>query len=287
MKSLSSDPPEAVQAYHATVSLAIGGYLISRRLARGASTESTVVDNAAHTVRGVAKRLVPRLRTDALARAQLDVEGRVLRALAGRGAPGWLAAGEDEEGPWLVMEYVEAKTLGEWMTPPRDAGFVTPVARGALGALAMVHEAGDGEGPLCVVHGDVSPANLLVGDAARVHVIDFGLASFRDAPAPTTGLVRGTVRYIAPEVARGEPATVQSDLFSLALTLLHASSGETPRPGDAFAALVVQAGELSVTDYATRASRGLLPGLRDALLAAADFDAARRPRSARDMLGAW
>ena len=89
-----------------------------------------------------------------------------------------------------------------------------------------MHGADRGDaGALAVVHGDLSPANLLVDDEARVHVIDLGLASFRDAAAPTMGLLRGTVRYVAPEVARGEPATVQSDLFSLALTLLYAASG--------------------------------------------------------------
>jgi serine/threonine protein kinase len=242
------------------------------------------VHNAAGTVTAVAKRLIRRLREDPVARAQLDVEVRVLRALEGRGAPRLLDAGEDGEGPWLVMERLAMPTLAARIREPHgdhDA-FVSRVALGALHALRQVHDAADVTGPLGIVHGDVSPENLLVHDGDDARVIDFGLATFRDAPAPTLGAFRGTVRYVAPEVARGEPATVLSDLFSLGLTLLHAASNEAPRPGEHLASLLVQAGEAPVADYAARASTGLDAALRDALLAMVAFDPRSRPRSARE-----
>jgi serine/threonine protein kinase len=74
-----------------------------------------------------------------------------------------------------------------------------------------------------------------------------------------------------------------SDLFSLGLSLLYAASGETPRPGEQLASLLVQAGEVSVLDYATRASHGLDARLRDALLGLVAFDPKGRPRSAREV----
>ena len=265
--------------------LAIGDYRVFKRLAQGASTETMIVHNAAGTVTAVAKRLIPRLSRDATARAQLVTEARILRSLVGRGAPKLLDAGEDDEGPWLVMEELTMPTLGVVLDDApvdRDSLFMLRLTRGCLDALSRIHEAEDAAGPLCIVHGDVSPANVMaLGDDVRF--VDFGLSSDRDTPvAAAAGTFRGTVRYVAPEVARGEPAMARSDLFSLALTLLHVASREAPRPGESLAALVVQAGERPMVDYATRASAGLDAPLRDALMAMAAFEARDRPRSARE-----
>jgi serine/threonine protein kinase len=257
----------------------LGGRAVVERLARGTASETLLVRDAAGV--GVAKRLNTRMRDDVVARAQLEVEGRVLGALAGRGAPRLIDAGEDSDGPWLVMEHVAMPTLAAWTG---GAGELALAADALLGALADVHEAGDDRGALEVVHGDVSPENVLVAsDGSVARLIDFGLASFRDAPAPSGGAFRGSVRYVAPEAARGEAATSSSDLFSLGLSLLHAASGETPRPGELLAALLVQAGDVPVLEYATRASRGLHATVRDALLALVAFDPKARPRSAREV----
>jgi serine/threonine protein kinase len=257
------------------VTLAIGDYRVIELLGQGASTHTVRVEDAAGTVMGVGKRLVPRLRDDPAARSQLDAEARVLEALAGRGAPRLIARGEDEQGPWLVMEHLAMPTLAARSSPPHDdrAALVARVAGCAFGALAAIHEAADARGPLAVVHGDISPENLLVdGRAGDARLIDFGLAHFRDMPPRPAASLRGTARYLAPEVARGEHATALSDLFSLGLTLLHAASGEPPRPGDELAWVLVQAGEEPVTAYAERAARDLPPRLRGALLAAVAFE---------------
>ncbi len=244
-----------------------GEWGVLERLARGGATETAVVVRDGR--RGVAKRLNPRLRGDGLGRAQIEVE-----------------AGEDGEGPWLVMEHVALETLEACARSAGEgrSGVVARVVGAVLGALAEVHEADDDRGALLVVHGDVSPENVLVSadGHGEARLIDFGLASFRDADAARRGPFRGTVRYVAPEVARGEPATIASDLFSLGLSLLHAASGEPPRPGDQLAPLVVEAGEVPVTHYATRASHALDAALREALLALVAFDPKDRPRSARE-----
>ena len=245
-----------------------------------------MVENAAGTVLGVGKRLVPRLRDDPAARAQLETEARVLDALSGRGSPRLLAAGEDEQGPWLVMEYLAMPALATRSGSRADrAAFVARAAGCAFRALVAVHEAADARGPLSVVHCDISPQNLLVDDeATSARFVDFGLAHFRDAPPTPAVSIRGTARYLAPEVARGEHATARSDSFSLGLTLLYAASGEPPRPGDHLGRLIVQAGEEPVTAYAERAARDLPPFLRSALLATVAFEPEGRPASARE---AW
>jgi serine/threonine protein kinase len=262
----------------------------STLLGQGGATQTRLVVDASGAVVGVEKRLVPRLRADALARAQLRTEAQVLRALRGRGAPSLLDSGEDETGAWLLMEHVALASLGELGTHAGVApgALVTRAARHAFDALVEVHEAADERGPLAIVHGDLSPDNLLVsGDGSAARLVDFGLASFRDAPIvaeEARAAVRGTPLYFAPEVARGEAPTVRSDLFALGLTLLHAASGEPPRGSRTLAPLVVEAAEEPVSSYAERASRTLPAPLRDALRSVVAFDPGERPATARE---AW
>lgn len=281
-----------MEAYHATVTLAMGEYRVGALLAQGLTTHTVEAENAAGAVVGVGKRLVPRLRADLAARARLEEEAAILRALDGRGAPRLLAAGTDELGPWLVMERLAMSPLGPPAVAARLASTprIARVSEAALRALAAVHEATDARGPLEVVHGDVTPDNLLVdADGGEARLVDFGLARSRDSAPGVSGALLGSVRHVAPEVARGEPATVRSDLFSLALSLLHAASGEAPRQGEQLAPLVVLAGETPVTAYAGRAAAGLPPPLRGALLAMLAFEPRDRPASAREAWrrGSW
>jgi eukaryotic-like serine/threonine-protein kinase len=229
----------------------------------GAFTKTSVVESRSTGARAIEKRLVTRLLGDAEARGWLLEEAKILGLLAGRGAPRLLAEGEDREGPWLLMEHGEMPSLAErmrsWSPDDGDrAAFVDRAVPVVFAALAEVHAAEDASGPLGVVHGDLSPDNLLVSDdAARALVIDFGLARYRDSAALVPGAFRGTARYVAPEVARGDAASPTSDRFALAMTLLHAASGEAPRDGGSLASMIVMAGTEPALSYAERASRGL------------------------------
>jgi serine/threonine-protein kinase len=87
------------------------------------------------------------------------------------------------------------------------------VARELLGALAHVHGAG-------LLHRDIKPGNILLDAEARTHLTDFGIARASDATSITqTGVVLGTMRYLAPEVAHGDPASEASDLYSAGVVL--------------------------------------------------------------------
>ena len=117
-----------------------------------------------------------------------------------------------EERPYLVMEFVEGGNLADRLASgmPVERG---RIARELLAALAHIHGAG-------VLHRDVKPQNVLVGDDGRARLTDFGIAQPHDATSLTqTGQVLGTARYIAPEVMRGEPASESSDLYSLGILL--------------------------------------------------------------------
>ncbi len=92
-----------------------------------------------------------------------------------------------------------------------------------LDALSTAHRQG-------VVHRDIKPANILFDDAGAPALADFGIAVTRQfTPGLTaTGLVMGTPGFLAPEQARGEPATPASDVFALGATLLFALTGKGP-----------------------------------------------------------
>lgn len=120
------------------------------------------------------------------------------------------------ERPFLVMEFVAGGTLAE------ARGSLDPeaLARGLLEAVAHIHAAG-------ILHRDIKPANVLLGADGSPRLTDFGIARGDDTSALTqTGQVLGTVRYMAPEVAEGRPATPQSDLYSLGV-LLRDLAGES------------------------------------------------------------
>src|SRR5947207_1940707 len=128
-------------------------------------------------------------------------------------------AGEAER-PYIVMEYIGGGTLADRIRAG-TAEEVDPerLARQLLGALGAIHAAG-------VVHRDVKPSNVLLDSVGDVHLTDFGIAQPEDATQLTgTGHVIGTLKYMAPEVLAGGPATERSDLFALGVVLQEALAG--------------------------------------------------------------
>jgi eukaryotic-like serine/threonine-protein kinase len=123
-----------------------------------------------------------------------------------------------------------------------------------------------------IVHRDLKPANVLIGTDGRARLTDFGIAQSEDATQLTqTGGVMGTLRYLAPEVLEGEPATPASDLYALGmLTRDCIEPGDGPlnaladrlterdpakRPPSAAAALALLDDEPTVADPPTEATR--------------------------------
>ena len=126
--------------------------------------------------------------------------------------------------PWIVMEYVPSRSLHQVV---REDGPLTPAGAARIGlsvlqALDAAHRAG-------VLHRDVKPHNVLIGDHGRVVLTDFGLATFVDDGGVTgPGLIVGSPQYVSPERARAGASTVESDLWSLGATLYAAVEGRSP-----------------------------------------------------------
>jgi serine/threonine protein kinase len=131
---------------------------------------------------------------------------------------------EHEGKPCIVMELVPSVPLTEVV---RELGALTPAEAARVGsqvaaALAAAHALG-------VVHRDVKPGNVLIGDDGAARICDFGIArAFGDTTLTMTGMITGTPAYLAPETARGEESTSASDVYSLGATLYTAVEGEPP-----------------------------------------------------------
>ncbi|WP_155335447.1 protein kinase domain-containing protein [Acrocarpospora corrugata] len=141
---------------------------------------------------------------------------------------------EEAGHPWIVMQLVSSRTLGEVVQaegplPPRR---VAEIGLQLVGALTAAHAAG-------VLHRDVKPDNVLLADDGRVVLTDFGIATLEDdSPVTRTGALIGTPAFIAPERASGGTAQRESDLWSLGVTLFAAVEGRSPfQRGHALASL--------------------------------------------------
>ncbi|MET7749823.1 protein kinase [Micromonospora sp. NPDC005367] len=126
--------------------------------------------------------------------------------------------------PWIVMEYVASKSLQDTLagSGPVPSARAIEIGLGVLGALKAAHKAG-------VMHRDVKPGNVLLGNDGRVVLTDFGLATIPGDPNVTrTGMVLGSPAYIAPERAHDGTAGPEADLWSLGATLYAAVEGKSP-----------------------------------------------------------
>lgn len=135
---------------------------------------------------------------------------------------------EHEGQPCLVMQLVESTPLSMLL---EEHGTLTPRETARIGAqvgaaLAAAHR-------MRIVHRDVKPGNILIREDGAALISDFGIAhALGDAAITATGMVHGTPAYLAPEVARGEPSSFASDVFSLGSTLYAMLEGAPPFGAD-------------------------------------------------------
>jgi tetratricopeptide (TPR) repeat protein/tRNA A-37 threonylcarbamoyl transferase component Bud32 len=241
----------------------VGRYVVLSKLGAGAMGVVYAAYDPELDRKVALKLLQPGRELDHAARSEA-ANARLLReaqALAKLAHPNIVAihdVGTLGQRVWLAMEFVAGKTLSEWLAAQqRGWREVVDVIAAASRGLAAAHAAG-------LLHRDLKPDNLMVGDDGRVRVMDFGLARTQGDPTPgerdlafalddtvlrpelealavkmtQTGSLTGTPAYMAKELFEARDATAQSDQFALCVTLWEALYGERPFAGDTLVELM-------------------------------------------------
>jgi serine/threonine-protein kinase len=195
--------------------------------------------------------------------------------------------GDDAGTPYIVMELVEGGNLKDRIrqSAPLPDAEIRSIGATLASALDYAHHRG-------LVHRDVKPQNVLLGEDGRPRLTDFGIAQAMASSGLTrTGAVMGSVQYIAPELVRGRTALPQSDVYSLGVVLYEMATGRVPFQGETdLAVALAHVEETPATPRALNAR--LAPDLEATILralakapdlrfaSAADFAAALRTPAA-------
>ncbi len=172
------------------------------------------------------KLLPPEMAHEPAARRRFEAEARMAARLVHPNVVTVFDGGEYRSRPFIVMERLPGWTLRDQLDRGRmPVPAVRALADQVLGALTAAHAAG-------ILHRDIKPGNILMGPDGQWKVADFGIAKTAALPNTaddtTTGLVRGTPAYLAPERFYGAEATVQADLYALGAVLYESLTGRKP-----------------------------------------------------------
>jgi WD40 repeat protein len=215
--------------------------------------------------------------------ARLLHEAALTARLEHPGIPPVYDTGVDEHGPWYSMRLVQGRTLSEVLAArlswPDRLALVRQVEAVAQ-AVASAHARG-------VVHRDLKPDNVVVGRHGEVTVLDWGVARSVQ-PDVAAGSIVGTLGFMCPEAARGEPATTAGDVWSLGAMLYVVLAGRPPQPWTGAAAR--RAAELGEVVPIAQAAPATPPPLRSIVERALSPAAADRQPNAAALaadLAAW
>ena len=136
--------------------------------------------------------------------------------------------GEDNGQYYIVMEYIEGKTLKQLL---KRRGFLTiseviDIMLQLTDGLAQAHD-------LYIIHRDIKPQNILILENGLVKITDFGIAvALNNSQLTQTNSVMGSVHYLPPEQASGKGSTIKSDIYSLGIIMYELLTGKLPFKGE-------------------------------------------------------
>jgi Protein kinase domain len=224
------------------------------------------------------KLLAVELSEDPGFRARFQREAKLQAALEHEHIVPVYEAGQTDDGLFMAMRLIDGPTLKDLilenqLDPRRSLRILAQVAQ----ALDAAHDAG-------LIHRDIKPQNILIEQADRVYLADFGLIKAPDEAALTdTGQFIGTIDYVSPEQIQGEPATAASDTYALAAVLYECLTGQVPflRANEA---AVIHAHVVQPPPRVTEQRPDLPPAIDEVVTAGMAKDPSARPASAVAMI---
>lgn len=216
----------------------VGRFVVRQRLGAGGMGEVYRADDPRLKRPVALKRVVPSLSSDPGYRRRFLKEAERASSLTHQHIASIYDVLEQNEEMFLVMEYVEGRTLRERLSAPVSEAECCTLAEQCAAALGAAHERG-------IVHHDIKPENIMLTPSGEVKILDFGVA--RQVPTAEKGATTatsssvssgfsGTPAYMAPEVLLEKPADGRADLFSLGVVLYEALAGRHPFRAGSFMA---------------------------------------------------
>ena len=185
--------------------------------------------------------------------------------------------GEDKGQPYIAMEFIDGTDLEKVIQnrEPLTVEWKLDILRQLCEGLGYAHKAG-------IVHRDIKPANVRVTNEGEVKIMDFGIAHLQSSTMTKSGLVLGTVHYMAPEQIEGQKVDHRADIFSVGAIAYELIAYRRPFDGDTITAVMYKIMHdrpdpkaLPDTEYS--------PGLQDIIMKALARDVRERYQSLDDM----
>lgn len=257
----------------------IGRYKIAAKIGEGGMGEVYLATDTSLD-RSVALKFLPSaLQRDPEARERLLREAKAVSKLNHKNVLTIHSVESIEGRDFLVMEYVEGRTLKDMLDSGDDIPMdqILRIGLQICDGLSSAHEQG-------IVHRDIKPANILINAKNQVKIADFGLATWRGAGQLTKeGSTVGTAAYMSPEQVQGGKIDVRSDIFSAGVVLYELITRNLPFKGDhdaAFAYSILNESPEPLARYKTNVN----PGLQQVIDRALDKDQSTRYPNASAML---
>ena len=221
--------PARTGADHLTGRVLDGRYLIGSRIARGGMATVYEATDLRLDRTVAVKVMHPGLGDDDEFAARFVAEARAAAKLSHPNVVAVFDQGNDDGTVFLAMELIPGHTLRDTigkeapLSPARTLALLEPV----VSALAAAHRAG-------LIHRDVKPENVLIADDGRIKVADFGLAKAMSATTQhtATGVLIGTVSYVAPELVVEGRSDARADVYAVGVILYEILTGKKPHEGE-------------------------------------------------------
>lgn len=257
-----------------------GKYRIIEKIGSGGMADVYKAVQAGTLHRTVAvKILKAEYQTDASFVRRFDQEAQAVLNLSHEHIVRSYDVGTEGDLHYIVLEYVDGSTLKECIRAqgkflPRSA---INIGAQVLDALSHAHEQG-------IIHRDVKPQNIIINARGHAKLADFGIARNADSSTITYAgaTVMGSVHYISPEQAKGRQVTVESDIYSMGITLYEMVTGRLPFEGDNSVAIALRHIQDEIVPPIMLVP-SLPPALNDVIMRAVSKQPSARYHSAKEM----